>query len=200
MKKDIKQEILGTGLKLFTEYGYANVTMRMIADALNISVGNLTYHIKRKEDLIEAVLIERNQNFMIPEMPKTPEELYEFFRFGAEDQKRDDFFFRFYDQLEKISPRLYSLQVVAITRRRKVLQDAFAALHKTGYILDEEYPGQFDSLIDVLNMIKIHWIPSNAAYPDSQDSSMNMIRSLMYPVLTKKGKISFRELKRERTH
>lgn len=197
MKKDIKQEILDTGLRLFTEYGYANVSMRMVADALNISVGNLTYHVKRKEDLIEAVLIERNGNFVVPEVPKTPGELYELFHFGAEDQKRDDFFFRFYDQLEKISPRLYAMQVAAIKKRRKVLQAAFATMRGTGYIREEDFPGQHDALIDVINMIKIHWVPSNGAYPASQDSSMNMLRSIMYPVLTKKGKDAFHASPRE---
>ncbi|WP_239457712.1 TetR/AcrR family transcriptional regulator [Listeria seeligeri] len=41
MKKDTKQEIIETAFKLFREQGYANVSDRNIADALNISVGNL---------------------------------------------------------------------------------------------------------------------------------------------------------------
>ncbi|WP_228468126.1 TetR/AcrR family transcriptional regulator [Listeria seeligeri] len=41
MKKDTKQEIIETAFKLFREQGYANVSVRNIADALNISVGNL---------------------------------------------------------------------------------------------------------------------------------------------------------------
>ena len=55
MKKNIKEKILITAKELFQTYGYNDVTMRNIADALHISVGNLTYHYKRKEDLIRCV-------------------------------------------------------------------------------------------------------------------------------------------------
>lgn len=55
MKKDVKTDILETARKLFNEQGYNGVSMRDIAGALGISVGNLTYYFKRKEDLLEAV-------------------------------------------------------------------------------------------------------------------------------------------------
>ena len=57
MKKDVKTDILETARKLFNEQGYNGVSMRDIAGALGISVGNLTYYFKRKEDLLEAVAL-----------------------------------------------------------------------------------------------------------------------------------------------
>ena len=45
MKKDVKTDILETARKLFNEQGYNGVSMRDIAGALGISVGNLTYYL-----------------------------------------------------------------------------------------------------------------------------------------------------------
>lgn len=48
----IKEKIAYVSRDLFNEYGYQKVTMRQIADACGISVGNLTYYYARKEDLL----------------------------------------------------------------------------------------------------------------------------------------------------
>ena len=42
MSKDTKQKILDTARELFNERGYNAVSLKDIADALNISKGNLT--------------------------------------------------------------------------------------------------------------------------------------------------------------
>lgn len=52
MMDNIKEKIANTSRELFNTYGYPKVTMRQIADACEISVGNLTYHYPRKEDLL----------------------------------------------------------------------------------------------------------------------------------------------------
>ena len=54
--KNTKQEIINVSLELFNEYGYSAVTMRQIAEKLNISVGNLTYHFKKKDDILLTIM------------------------------------------------------------------------------------------------------------------------------------------------
>lgn len=68
MKQNIKREIMDTAKCLFIKKGFHDTSMRDIAAALNISVGNLTYHYKRKEDLIEAILIEDHQHYKKPDL------------------------------------------------------------------------------------------------------------------------------------
>nr|HML49665.1 helix-turn-helix domain-containing protein [Clostridia bacterium] len=58
MKRDIKPHIRAAAEALFQAQGFGNVSMRDVASAAGISVGNLTYHYKKKEDLIEAVVLE----------------------------------------------------------------------------------------------------------------------------------------------
>ncbi len=52
---DTKQKILIKSLKLFNDFGISNVSLRTIADELGISVGNLQYHFRKREDIIEAL-------------------------------------------------------------------------------------------------------------------------------------------------
>jgi len=50
-----KQKILKQSLQLFNELGISNVSLRDIADEAGISVGNLQYHFKKREDIIESL-------------------------------------------------------------------------------------------------------------------------------------------------
>lgn len=50
-----KKKILETSILLFNEKGCMNTSTRHIADELNISVGNLYYYFKNKEDIIIAI-------------------------------------------------------------------------------------------------------------------------------------------------
>lgn len=52
MVDNIKEKIANVSQELFNSYGYQKVSMRQIADACGISVGNLTYHYPLKEDLL----------------------------------------------------------------------------------------------------------------------------------------------------
>jgi len=56
--KETKSIIVLHSLKLFNEIGISNVSLRMIADKAKISVGNLQYHFKKREDIVEALYFE----------------------------------------------------------------------------------------------------------------------------------------------
>jgi len=51
-----KDEVLEKALEMFNEGGYMDIGMREIARELKISPGNLTYHFKKKEDILIALL------------------------------------------------------------------------------------------------------------------------------------------------
>src|SRR5690554_227135 len=53
-----KNKILNTARALFNSSGYSNVTIRMIAQELGMSSGNLNYHFKKREDILEALYFE----------------------------------------------------------------------------------------------------------------------------------------------
>ena len=74
MKRDTRRAILDMAKTLFSQQGYNAVSIGEIAGALGISKGNVTYHFKRKEDIMEALLAEAKPTFF-QEPPRTMEEL-----------------------------------------------------------------------------------------------------------------------------
>lgn len=53
--KGTKEIILSTSLNLFNSSGLSQVTLRTIAKKMGISQGNLNYHFKKRDDIIETL-------------------------------------------------------------------------------------------------------------------------------------------------
>ncbi|MEX0997561.1 MAG: TetR/AcrR family transcriptional regulator [Flavobacteriaceae bacterium] len=63
MKTTRKKEILSKAAKLFKKRGYSAVTMRDIAEALNIKAASLYNHINSKQEILSTVVIGVAENF-----------------------------------------------------------------------------------------------------------------------------------------
>ncbi|MFN4144692.1 MAG: TetR/AcrR family transcriptional regulator [Runella sp.] len=53
-----KQKIIESALFLFNRFGFVSVRLQHIADETGLSVGNLAYHFKTKDDIIEHIYTE----------------------------------------------------------------------------------------------------------------------------------------------
>lgn len=155
MKKDVKTDILETARKLFNEQGYNGVSMRDIAGALGISVGNLTYYFKRKEDLLELV---RSGSWRAIKRRPRPPVWRSWTDTSGESwpfQKGNAYYFRHYTQLAQISPKVYEMQRGIIRDQYEFYGETFRGFKSHGRMMEDTVPGQTRHLIQALVTVSL---------------------------------------------
>lgn len=195
MRRNLKQEIIDKSHTLFNERGYDNVSMQNIADALEISKGNLTYHFKKKEDIIEAVITKEHGQYIGADPPKNLEQLDSLLLKTLEVMQKNAYYFCHRASLSQLSPYIRSMQEKILTSRADVFERSFKNLQKNGYITYEEFDGQYSKLIQSILIISIFW----TQYSDFADKTdyLSCVWSAIYPILTQPAKEEyFKHIKR----
>lgn len=198
-----KQLILNESLKLFNEKGISNVPLRVISDSVEISVGNLQYHFKKREDIIEALyfqLVEKmNGVFLKPQ----EDGLLNHFLTGSRVIITALFDFRF-----------FLLDFVTITRANDKIKKHYRELSKQREIealkivdlliekeifRPERLRNEYSSLFRRLEVISNFWFSSVLIQADklskkSLDEYTLIINHSIYPYLTSEGKKQYQFL------
>ena len=189
MKKDVKTDILETARKLFNEQGYNGVSMRDIAGALGISVGNLTYYFKRKEDLLEAVALRQLEGYQKKAPAASLAELDGHFRRKLAFQKGNAYYFRHYTQLAQISPKVYEMQRGIIRDQYEFYGETFRGFKSHGRMMEDTVPGQTRHLIQALGTVSLF----GTAMGEPDGERLPCFWSLIWPMLTETGRREYRE-------
>jgi len=144
-----KQLIQAAALELFNVSGYANTSIARIADAVGITEGNLWYHFRIKEDLVNALvdqLVESlNGHYQAARSRHSLEEEYvRYFHGVMQDMLRFRFIMRDYLQVTSIKDSRISRHLATFqTNEYERLLDILARMgqqglmHKPLPILDE---------------------------------------------------------------
>lgn len=192
MRIGLREEILETARKLFAQEGFNNVSMRDIARVLGVSVGNVTYYFKKKEELFETAVLDRAQNPQPLTDPSDMMQLNELFWELSGTQISNAYYFLHYTQLAQISPRVYDIQQQRISMLTQKLERAFTCLRKSGLMEAEEYPLQTMSFIQgLLNIIRSCMARQLLKNEDAHQIQCDYIKclwSMLYCTLTQKGR------------
>lgn len=196
MENSTKQEILKTAKDLFNQRGFNAVSLRDISGVMGISKGNLTYHFKKKEDIIEAILDEMSGQYRPPQVPQSLGEMNALFMHLQTLVKDNAFYFWHHAQLAQVSPKIREQQSKVYQTNTKLFRQAFAVFNKDGVLLDEHFLGQYEQTIDSLLLACIYWIPfGELKQKVGQPATFQrQAWGLLYPLLTEKGKKLLQEI------
>ena len=175
-----KQIILDQARRLFNEHGYGQVTIRMIASALAMSSGNLNYHFRKREDILEALYFEmvavfdqRVQGLVVSQVTLAT--------LQAEVQTSME---------RMVAYRFFWTDLYFILKSNPSIKAHFTQAFPT------EYPLLMDRLIDYSNT----WLYASELY-EREEESQALIRraafhllSMLYPYLSPAGQRDFRNL------
>jgi AcrR family transcriptional regulator len=193
---ETKHKILIKSLKLFNTTGISNVSLRNIADEVGISVGNLQYHFKKREDIIEALyfqLVAKIDNVFVI---STDDLLKSFLNISIE----------IYKILYEYN--FFLLDFVAITRRNQKIKSHYSELSKrreieslkvidvlikNGLFREELLKNEYRCLFKRIEVISNFWFSSILIQADvlSKESIQEysiLISQSIYPYLTDEGK------------
>lgn len=198
-----KIRILLKALELFNEKGVRDITLRQIANSLQMSQGNLNYHFRTKAEIISDLYFKMVEQTNV-EMDKVTRDspilyflsesalvsmnlLYRY-RFIV----RDLYYVLGSDEILKT----HYLQLQEVRKQQYLM--LFQNLIREDLMREEELEGEFVRLYERMNILGDNWINVADFFGKDNNSKVAQYHALLfeviYPYLTEKGKEQYREL------
>lgn len=199
--KKTKVRILEAALNLFNEYGMVNVSLRQIAQALNISQGNLNYHFKLKEDIVEALYYQlvSEMDDQMNALKNEEHELKSLYKISLRTMvKMYQYKFILIDfvHLMKENKNIKSHYTGLMRVRNEQFQHIFQSMVKTDLLRKEEFENEYQRLYKRMNILGDSWINVKLTFEPNNDLKYycDLLFEIIYPYLTKKGKAAYRKI------
>lgn len=204
-----KERILEAALQLFNQEGIGNISMRRIAEEAGIQIGNLTYHFRNRDNLVEGLLNQLIEE-LEDEIAKTQvselnlhavwNALYTSYKI----QDRYRFIMLDLLQMFRQYPQLLEKFRLNYERRRMELSFAIHLMEGSG-ILQKEISRHYyqEFLLPQLYCLSDFWLSeAELLYQGKvEDKALYYARmtfSLLLPHLSEKGKEEYFEIMKDR--
>ncbi len=161
-RRNTRELILGTSLALFNELGEPNVSTNLIADEAEISPGNLYYHFRQKQDIVEA-LLSRFAEALLPLIDVSVEDdidaesLWIRLHLVFELKGQYRFVYRNISDFAGRMPDVEKVMRALFMRERGAVASLLAGLQENGSM--GASPPQQAMLLDQIMLTLTYWIP-----------------------------------------
>jgi AcrR family transcriptional regulator len=195
--KKTREIILDTSLELFNSLGLSKVTLRTIANKMEISQGNLNYHFKKREDIIETLYFQLVQNvdssMSSMKEPKNPFQLL----VSISQTIMSNFFeYRFFlldfVQIMRENKKIRTHYTELTILRELQFLSLFNLLIENDLMRKEVLPNEYKNLYKRFQMLSEFWI-SDAEIHNSKiikktiSTYSVILTQAIFPYLTLKG-------------
>jgi AcrR family transcriptional regulator len=192
-----KHRIIEASVKLFNENGLDSVRLQQIAEEVGISVGNLAYHFKNKEAIVESVFEQVFEEFDIifrqylvsPNMTDFDLQIAEFYVFFT---KNHFYLSEFFKSNASSPPHVQHWQV-GVTKMMIQLRSRLQFLSMKGDLQPEIQSGQYEIVAEQIWMSLVFFVPKSTM----TGQTMNMtnykksVWNILKPLFTSQGQQEF---------
>ena len=193
--RDTRSEIIRQSVNLFNARGFFKVTIKEIADAMDISPGNLTYHFKKKENLLEAIqeqLLKDTEGIMVPaDQEITLAHFQEMFEKFFVVQQTYRFYFTEMTYLLEEYPEITNAYRERTSTRFEDARKLVDYYIMTGRLKPEAEPHDYDDMVHSLWMVNTFWTLGRVLAGDFGEgrfeNPINSLWKMLMPYLTDKG-------------
>lgn len=198
-----KEKILAQSKDSFNKNGVQKTTLRQIASALGMSQGNLNYHFKTKQDIIEQLYFD-----LVGELDKEMEVMTQSFSSlftlysSSEITMRIFYDYRFllrdlyliFRESQVIKEHYIKLQEL----RKRQFTLLFDSMIQESVLRPEELINEYDRLYERMMIVGDNWINTAELFSIEIKEPVAHYRGLLfemiYPYLTEKGKEEYNGL------
>ncbi len=203
--KNTRENILNTSKILFNELGYSQVTIRMIALQLKMSSGNLNYHFKKRENILEALYFEMVEVFdqRINELDEQSSSLKVIKQEIQKSMTRMVEFKFFWTDLFNLLKQNNNIRKhfeEAYQNRIKGHHFLLKMLRAKNLLQEPTFIKEHQFLIERMTDYGNTWLYASSLYEQNEittiyiENQANILLSMYYPYLTDLGKEEFKEL------
>ncbi|WP_299158310.1 TetR/AcrR family transcriptional regulator [uncultured Tenacibaculum sp.] len=202
--RSTKDKILTASRLLFNEKSFSSVTIRMIAASLKMSSGNLNYHFKKREEILESLYFEMANEFDqrllgFSEIEFSINQLKTEIKLTMTRMIDYQFFwtdlYNIINANENIKTHFHEVYAT----RYKNYMFLFEQLQNNKIIKASILKWEFENLSEQMIIYNNTWLYSTVLYGGNvtkniiEEKANTMVR-ILYPYLTEKGREEFYEV------
>ncbi len=165
-----KTKILDTAVVMLNERGLSNVKLRDVSQALQISIGNLTYHYPKWENLMDDIFgqFQGDINQLYDFFPKDISEVVTYIERIYEIQIKYAFLFsNFYIFFQQF-PKYKATEEDFFISRMKTMRDALERLIEKNYLYPAGCEHNYDMLVKNTWLILSGWYGFSMIFKDTK--------------------------------
>lgn len=197
---DKKLEIYKSAKILFEQYGYSEVSLRDIAKHAGTSIGNLTYHFPKKEDLmlkIQEDLYKTFFSFIDSEIED--ENAFSLLIYSIQEiqkiREQNTFYYKYVVNIHEEFPSMKKELLIFRQKLTDFYLAIFLALKRNGLMRNDITDEEYEKLTVILSYLTYTWYQITTPYYDSEQvmSLAESLQTLLLPYLTDEGRKLLRQ-------